>query len=158
MASVNACWMLTLGAPSPGWQQGAVTTTVIGVPDLPSLLTLTTATPPPTAFNNTLGPVGWRLTTRLFEVLQVTWRSVSSTPLGAYSVTRSVSVSPRFSRAGLADGVTAIVLTGMRTSAPPPGVYSTEPPSNVCRSRPSGRASGSEFGKPRKPACASLAA
>src|SRR5664279_3143515 len=69
------------GAPSPTWQQGAITITLSLGLAMPSLAAVMAAAPPPTAFT-VAAPlaVTVMVRTRLLVVLQDTGRSVSASP------------------------------------------------------------------------------
>src|SRR5438067_262302 len=89
--------MAGVGAPSPTPQQGALTSTEIGVLALPSALAVMIAEPPPTALIVTLCPFGWSAITRLLDVLHTTGRSMSAFPSTSYGVALRVLDSPKFS-------------------------------------------------------------
>src|SRR5512134_1276312 len=81
-ASCIDCWTIALGAPSPIWQQGAVTMMrTVGLV-LPSLMAEIIADPAPTARATASGlpSLDSIATTRLLVVIQVTLRSVRATP------------------------------------------------------------------------------
>ena len=130
-ASLKDCCTLS-GAPSPTWQQGAITITFSFWLALPSLAAVTLAAPPPTAFNSAVPLLpAVIVTTRLLVVLQEIGLSVSGSPVGLIGVAVRVRLWPRFSVRELvrATPLSCTVETGGRmTGPPPPGVYCTTPP------------------------------
>src|SRR5258708_4382804 len=139
---VSASWnerCTFAGAPSPTWQQGAVTTMLTFGLSTPSLVAVTVATPPPAACNTAFAPDASIETTLLLLVLHDTGRSPSVDPFAAVGVAVRVSTSPRLSATGTPVDAPAIatLATGRRcVGPPPPGVYSRMPPSKVCRCTP----------------------
>src|SRR5437868_10909925 len=98
-----ACVTTGLGAPSPIWQQGAVTVSRTVWLTLPSHTADTMAVPAPTARAVALVlPEAESITiTRLLVLIQLTVRSVRLTPEAVYTFTWNASVSPRFIWIGL---------------------------------------------------------
>ena len=68
------------GAPSPTWQQGAMTTRVTFWLETPWLAARMLAVPPPTAVSTAVAPFAWMETTLLLLVLHETARSVRTVP------------------------------------------------------------------------------
>src|ERR1700675_802426 len=84
------------GAPSPIWQQGAITITFNFWLATPSLDAVRLAAPPPTALTTTTPLlVAVMVTTRLLVVLQDIGRSVSAPPLELVGVAVRVTLWPR---------------------------------------------------------------
>ena len=86
--------MADVGAPSPIWQQGEVTVTTNPLLTIPSLVTAIVAVPEPTAVRTALYPDAATVTTRLFEVVQLTERPVAGWPWVSWSVTDTFKVWP----------------------------------------------------------------
>ena len=94
-ASWKACCTAGVGAPSPKLQHGAETRIDIGKDALPSALAVIVATPPESAFRVAVSPAAWIETTRLFEVLHTTVRSLSAFPIEHFEVSSQEFTSIR---------------------------------------------------------------
>src|ERR1035437_4712377 len=137
------------GAPSPTWQQGAITITFSFWLATPSLAAVRLAAPPPTAFTTAVPLLvavmeAVMVTTRLLVVLQDTGRSVSAPPVELVGV--AVRVLPT------AAPLSCTLETGGRMTGTPPGVYCRTPPSKVWRWSPLERTISCVTGRPRLPA------
>src|SRR5690349_11854462 len=83
-------------APSPTWQQGAITMKLSFGLSTPSLAAVRLAAPPPAALMTTVRPEGVIDITRLLVVAHDTGRSVNASPCDPVGVAVRVKVSPRF--------------------------------------------------------------
>src|ERR1022692_4927273 len=152
MASWKAC-CTDCGAPSPIWQQGAITVRVSLALVTPPLAAVTFAVPPPMAVRTALWPLDWIEITLPLVVLQDTGRSVRATPVEEDGIAVTERVWPRLKVSVLPEvPLNPTTATGNCTVGPPDDVYRSAPPSNVCRYMPADDTSWTSLvGRPRIP-------